>query len=264
MKARVFVGVMVVGWCLTPSGSIAGTRPGYVDYPDACTIALAPQPTDRTELVDERTGAQLRVTARQNGAVQVRMTSPDFEFRKVIQPDGDFTLQLAAGKDTLLVLLTGDRLRVTRNGRTAVLRHREADEPGLEQIQHVIAGSRAMRVFRALHARLGDDTLASVPGIIVDVTDVLVGVLQGDGGVLERRRARPSGRVQRAGFGGQNKCYEAWESEVNAAWSSFADCVDYMKWFPGGPEVCAIPWAINVEGSWFKYLACCGFPMRAE
>jgi len=264
MTTRLFVGVMVVGWCLTPSGSIAGTLPGYVEYPNTCAVAPAPQPTDRMELVDERTGAQLRVTARPNGAVQVRMTWPDFEFRKVIQPNGDFTLRLAAGQDTLLVLLTGESLRVTRNGRTAALRHREADEAGLEHVQQVIAGSRAMRVFRALHARFGDDTLASVPGIIVDVTDVQVGVLQGDGGVLERRRARLSGRVQRAGLGGRNKCYEEWESEVNAAWSDFAECVDDMKWYPGGPDVCAFVWTVRVEGAWFKYLACCSFPMKIE
>ena len=121
-----------------------------------------------------------------------------------------------------------------------------------------------MRAFRALHARLAEDTLASVPGIIVDVTDVQVGVLQGDGGVLERRRVRPSGRVQRAGLGGQNHCYGEWEFEVNAAWVVLAECVDDTKWFPGGPEVCAIVWTIRVEGAWFKFLACCSFPMRIE
>jgi hypothetical protein len=265
MKVRSFVGVMVVGWCLTPSGSIAGTVPDYMKYPETCAVrtAVAP-PAERTELIDERTGAQLRVTARPNGAVQVGMTWTDFDFRKIIQPNGDFTLRLAGGPDTVLVILTGDRLRVTRNGRTAVFRHGEADEPGFEQVQRVIAGSRAMRMFRTLRARLGDDTLASVPGIIVDVTDVQVGVLQGDGGVLERRRPRASGRVQRVASGGQNKCYEEWEFEVNVAWRVFEQCVDEYKWYPGGPDACGFVWTVRVEGAWFKYLACCSFPLKIE
>jgi hypothetical protein len=264
MKARFFVGVMVVGWCLTPSGSIAGTIPDYMRYPATCAAAPVPQPAERTELVDEFTGAQLRVTARPNGALQVRMTGPEFEFRKVIQANGDFTLQLVAGADSVLVLRTGGRLRVTRNGRTAVFNHEHADEPGLEQVQQVIAGSRALRMFRALHAKLGEETLASVPGIVVDVTDVQVGVLQGDGGVIERRRARNRARIVRAALGGRNKCWDEWETEVNAAWSALADCVNETKWIPGGPDMCAFVWSVRVEGAWFTYLACSSFPMKVE
>lgn len=264
MKTRFLVGVLAMGWCLTPSGSIAGTRPGYFEPRTICALATVSQPAERTELVDERTGAQLRLTARANGAVQVRMTWPDFDFRKVMQPNGDFTLLLAGSHDVLTLIRTGDRLRVTRNGKTAVLKHTQVDEAGLEHVQQVLAGSRAMRMFRALHGRLSQDTLASVPGIIVDVTDVQVGVLQGDGGVLERRRAKTRGRMAQAGLGGRNQCYDDWESDVMTAWVELEDCVNDTKWVPGGPEVCAFVWTVQVEGAWFKYLSCCSFPLKIE
>ena len=264
MKTRYLVGVLAVGWCLTPSGSIAGTRPGYDEPRTVRTVALVPQPAERTELVDERTGAFLRVTARANGAVQVRMTWPDFDFRKVMQGNGDFTLLLAGSQDVLTLVRTGDRLRVTRNGKTAVLKHTQVDEAGLEHAQQVLAGSRAMRMFRALHGRLSEDTLASVPGIIVDVTDVQIGVLQGDGGVLERRRAKPKGRIVQAGLGGRNQCYDEWERDVMVSWVDLEDCVKATRWIPGGPDVCAFVWTVQIEGAWFKYLSCCSFPMKIE
>ena len=49
---------------------------------------------------------------------------------------------------------------------------------------------------------------------------------------------------------------------MNVAWVEFADCVDDTKWYPGGPEVCAFVWSIKVEGAWFRFLACCSFPMK--
>jgi hypothetical protein len=41
-------------------------------------------------------------------------------------------------------------------------------------------------------------------------------------------------------------------------------CVKDAKWFPGGPEVCAFLWTVQVEGAWFKYLSCCSFPLKIE
>lgn len=264
MKTRFLVGVLIVGWCLTPSGAIAGTRPGYVEPRITCAVAPAPPTSERTEVVDQRTGAQLRVTAKPNGAVQVHVAWTDFDFRKILQPNGDFSLRLSGSQDVVLLIRTGDRLRVTRNGRTAVFRHGEADEAGFEHVQQVLAGSRATRIFRALHSRLDELTLASVPGIIVDVTDVQIGVLQGDGGVLERRRPKARGRVTLAGLGGREQCYDEWEREVNIAWVELADCVNDSKWFPGGPDLCAFLWTIKIEGCWFKYLNCVAFPMKIE
>jgi len=257
-------GVIAVGWLLTPSGAIANPPPGYFTSPNVCPAPVRPQQAGRGDVTDERTGTHLRLSALPKGAVEVRLTAPEFEFRKSIQPNGDFTLKLAAAQDVAVLIRTGDRLRVTRNGQTAVVRHAEADEAGLEQAQHVLAGSRAMRTFRALHARLSDATLTSAPGIIVDVTDVQAGVLQGDDGVLERRRARRNGRVVRASLGGGEPCFDQYEQEVVEAWDVYSDCIWENTWYPGGPSVCAFVWTIKVEGSWFKYLRCVAFPWKAE
>ena len=260
MNGRFLLGAVVVGWLLAPSGAVASAPPGHSAYPAVCAVQAVQQPAERAAVVDERTGAELRLTARPNGALQVRVTWPDFEFRKVIQPNGDFTLRLAGSQDLAVVVRVGDWLRVTRNGKTAVLSTTQTDEPGLERAQQVVAGSRAMRMFRTLHSRLSEDTLTSAPGMMVDITDVQIGVLQGDSGVLERRRGKPQGRLTRAALGGRERCWDEYESNVTHAWGEFGGCVHDMQWIPGGPEMCAIVWTIQVEGAWFGYLSCCGFP----
>ena len=265
MRVRFMMLVLLAAWVLAPSGAAAWNLPPHPPLA-ACAVGdePAPRPAERTEVVDDSTGAQLRVTAKPNGAYQVRMTLHDFDFRKDVQPNGDFSLLLSGGQDVVVIVRAGARLRVTRNGRVATVQVGDSDESGLEQAQHVLAGSRAVRQFRNLQGRLGEDTLASIPGLLVDVTDVQIGVLQGDGGVLERRRRPSGGRIVQARFTPQNKCYQEWEFEVNAAWDVLQQCVYDHRWIPMGPDACAIVWTVRVEGAWFKYLACCSFPMKIE
>jgi hypothetical protein len=264
MHARVVMVTGIMVWILTASGAIANPPAGMSSYPALCAPVAQAQRWERTEVVDESTGAEVRLTARQNGALQVLMSWPDFEFQKVVQPNGDYHLRLRGRQDLVLLIRTGDRLRVTRSGQTATLSLVQPDANGLDTVQQVLAGSRAVRLFRALYARLSDDTLGSVPGMALDSAEALVDVLQGNPSVGGRRRAQPRGRVAQVSFGGRNVCYDEYETEVNKSWGELAECVDDVKWFPGGPEVCALVWAIKVESAWFQFVKCSAFPLKNQ
>jgi hypothetical protein len=129
-------------------------------------------------------------------------------------------------------------------------------------VQQVLAGSRAMRAFRSLRRRLTPDSLASAPGVSIDLLDGLLGVIHGDPSVYDRRDPAASGRFSRVSFRLGGSCYGEYESEVVAAWDDFAQCVDDVKWFPGLQELCAMTWLLRVESSWFRFIACSSIPLK--
>jgi hypothetical protein len=261
--ARRMTGLCLMGWILTASGAIAG--------PPDLVRALAPrcaqsqqQRMDRVEVADPETGADLRLTSRGNGAVQASLRWQDLELRKVSQPNGDFNVRLAGRHDLVILVRTGDRLRVSRNGQSAVFLLNQVDEDGLDQVQQVLAGSRAMRQFRLLRGRLAEDSLASAPGVSIDLVDAMLGILQGDQSVLDRRRTGDSARLSWASFRAGPTCYGEWEAEVVAAWEDFARCIDDVKWYPGMQELCGISWLLRVESAWFRFIACSSFPLKTD
>ena len=256
------IGACVMGWILTASGAIAGTPAVVATYAPRCEQSPQ-QRLERSELVDAATGAELRLTRRSNGALQTSLTWSDLDVRKVVQSNGDFSLRLAGRHDILVMERTGERLRVMRNGQTAVLLLNQSDEDGLDQVQQVLAGSRAMRAFRSLRSRLTAESLASAPGVSIDLVDVILGILHGDPGVYDRRDPRTAGRFSRASLAGDASCFPEYESDVTAAWDDFAQCCDDVKWFPGLQELCAITWLLKVESSWFRFIACSSIPLRA-
>jgi hypothetical protein len=251
-----------MGWILTASGAIAGTPSVVAAFAPRCE--QSPQERlERSEVIDVATGAELRLTRRSNGALQTSLTWSDLDVRKVVQPNGDFSLRLAGRHDLLVMTRTEERLRVTRNGQTAVLLLNQSDEDGLDQVQQVLAGSRAMRAFRSLRRRLTSDSLASAPGVSMDLVDAILGVIHGDPGVYDRRDPAASGRFSHVSFRPNASCFTEYESEVIASWDDFARCVDEVKWFPGLQELCAMTWLLEVESSWFRFIACSSIPLKA-
>lgn len=255
-------GLCVVGWVLTASGSLAGPREllerAPVGYPQAEQRHI-----ERAEVVDAATGAELRLSARPGGAVQVSLVWPDLDVSKVVQPGGDFHVRIAGRQDLLVLIRTGNRLRVTRGDKTAVVQLDRVDEDGLDAVQQILAGSHAMRAFRAVHRRLNQDSRESAPGISLDHVDVLLGILQGEPGVVDRRAPKPSGAlISRAACRVERTCWSEYEVEVVNAWGDFAQCVDDVSYLPGMQEVCAFGWLLRTESAWFHFLGCSSFPMR--
>jgi len=251
-----------MGWILTASGAIAGMPAVAATYAPRCEQSPQ-QRLERSELVDAATGAELRLTRRGNGALQTSLTWSDLEVRKVVQPSGDFSVRLAGRHDLLVMMRTEGRLRVTRNGQTAVLLLNQSDEDGLDQVQQVLAGSRATRAFRSLRSRLTADSLASAPGVSIDLVDAMLGILHGDPGVYDRRDPRAADRFSRVSLALNLSCFAEYESDVTAAWGDFAQCVDDVKWFPGLQELCAMTWLLKVESSWFHFIGCSSIPLKA-
>ncbi len=252
-----------MGWVVTASGAIAG-RPDVARVMAPRCEQAPPQRMERPDVVDAATGARLRLTRKGNGAIQASLAWQELDVRKVIQPDGDYVVRIAGRQDLVVLVRTGSRLRVSRNGASAVVALDQPDEDGLDAAQQVLAGSRAMRVFRYLRGRLDSDSLASAPGVAIDLIDALLGILQGDSSVLGRREPSGAGRLSRASFRAGATCYAEYEAEVVAAWGDFGQCIDDVRWFPGMQEACAFVWVLRIESAWFRFIACSSFPLKAD
>ena len=258
-------GLCVMGWVLTESGSVAGPLE-YVERAPTAMVQTEQRRLDRAEVVDAGSGAALRLTTRPGDALQASLTWTDLDVTKTVKRNGDFHARLAGRQDVLVLIRTGNRLRVTRGGQTAVLLLDRADEEGLDVAQMVLAGSHAARAFRGLHRSLSEESRESAPGVALDNLDVLLAVLQGEAGAASHR-ARPrrdgGGRVCRAGYSAVATCYAEYEGEVISAWDDFSQCVEDVRWYPGLQEVCAFTWLLRVESAWFRFIGCSSIPLKA-
>lgn len=253
-----------MGWVLTASGSLAGPLEDIERVPTGI-VQTDQRRIERAEVVDAGSGAALRLTARPGGALQASLTWTDLDVSKTVQRNGDFHARLAGRQDVLVLIRTGNRLRVTRDGQTAVLLLDRGDEEGLDAAQMVLAGSHAARAFRGLHRSLGEECRESAPGVALDNLDILLAILQGEGGAAGHRapaRRDAGGRVCRAGYNAGPTCYSEYEGEVISAWDDFTQCVDDVKWYPGLQEVCAFTWLLRVESAWFRFIGCSSIPLK--
>ena len=253
-----------MSWVLTASGSLAG--PAYfVDRLPPASPQAEQRRLERAELVDDGTGAALRLAARAGGALHASLRWTELDLSKIAQPNGDFHVRIAWRQDVLVLVRTGKRLRVARDGRTAMVLLDAGDEDGLDLAQQVLAGSRASRMYRGLYQRLSQESRESAPGVALDHVDALLGILQGDIGAVDRRapsRRPAEGRVCRVGYGAGATCYSEYEGEVISAWDDFSQCVEDVKWYPGLQEVCAFTWLLRVESAWFRFIGCSSIPLK--
>jgi hypothetical protein len=255
-----------MGWVLTASGSLASPH-GILAAPPVDLVQPDQRRIERLEIVDASSGAELRLRGRKAGGLQATLVWMDLDVVKVVQANGDFHARLAARQDVLVLVRTGPRLRVTRNGQTSVVSVDRADEEGLDLVQAVLAGSHAARAFRAVHRQLADEARASAPGVALDHLDALLAILQGEPAALDRRApdARNSAwRVSRIVRRTEPTCYSVYETEVISAWDDYSQCIYDVRWYPGMQEVCAFTWLLRVESAWFRFIGCSSFPLKVE
>jgi hypothetical protein len=255
-----------MGWVLTASGSLASPHEGVGALPVEL-MQPAQRRIERLEVVDAASGADLRLRGRKGGGLQATLAWMDLDVAKVVQANGDFHARLADRQDVLVIVRTGTRLRVARNGQTAVLHLDRADEDGLDLVQAVLAGSHAARAFRGVHRQLAEDARASAPGVALDRLDALLALLQGEPGALDRRAPDgrdPVWRASRVACRLEPTCYSAYETEVTAAWDDYSQCIYDVRWYPGLQEVCAFTWLLRVESAWFRFIACSSFPLKVD
>jgi hypothetical protein len=221
---------------------------------------------ERAEVVDAGSGAVLKLVARAGGALQASLALLELDVSKTVHANGDFHARIAAQQDLVVLVRTGNRLRVTRGGHSAVLALDRADEDGLDLVQTVMAGSRAVRAFRRAHRQLDQDSRESAPGVTLDNLDMLLGLLQGEPGVVDRRapaRREEGWRLSRVACGAAPTCYSEYEAEVIQAWDDFSQCCDDVKWYPLLQEACAFTWLLRVESAWFRFIGCSSIPLKA-
>jgi hypothetical protein len=102
--------------------------------------------------------------------------------------------------------------------------------------------------------------------VFVDNLDILLGLLQGDLGVVDRRApARRDGRwrLSRVACAAGPTCYSEYEEEVIVAWDDFSQCCDDVRWYPLLQEACAFTWLLRVESAWFHFIGCSSIPLKA-
>jgi hypothetical protein len=258
-------GWCLMGWVLTASGSLAGP-PETVERFRADKPQAAERRLERPEVIDEGTGAELRLTAPAGGALRASLTWTDLDVSKIVQANGDFHARIAWRQDVLVLVRAGSRLRVTRGGQTAVLLLDRGDEDGLDLAQQVLAGSHAARAFRGVHRRLSQESRDSAAGVSLDTLDALLGILQGESAAVDRRAPpRPEGgwRLARVASRVAPTCYSEYEEEVIRAWDDYVQCIDDVRWFPGLQEVCAFTWLLRAESAWFRFIGCSSIPLKA-
>jgi hypothetical protein len=207
----------------------------------------------------------MRLTRLRSGVLQVDIEGRNLEARKTVHANGDFELELRTNDDWFALERRGDRLSVSRRGRTVGVAAESLAEADLDQLQDLLAGSTALRRFRAMRNTLAPGTRATGLGSAVDIIDMMIGVLKGEAPMpIEAvAPAAMSAGGADADVAGPS-CYETWLVEAVEAWNDYVACVYSFRWYNPLREVCAFAWVIRVESAWFRLIGCSSFPIKVE
>jgi hypothetical protein len=259
--------VIVVSSLAAGLGTNATTAPPPVPLARCSPPAAQPGPGAQTAVkaavtpigqVRHFDKANLTVSAgvASDGSVEIEATSPTLGFRKRVQPNGRYTVDLQTGRDKVTLGVTETSISVTRGKRTVTL-GADAPQSHFDELRKLLADSRAIDHLRSAGAELeasDEDSAASTPIVLVDA---LVGSLTGDVGAARRagktlsRRARS----QLRSVGRPNTCYYQWEQTILWAYMELEECFYSGAFFP---MWCNLRWTMQAESAWFHFLACSG------
>lgn len=193
-----------------------------------------------------------------DGAIQIEARTGDLGFRKKLQSDGRYTLDLEVPGDRISIGVTENGVTVERSGTTIAVSP-EMSQSQLADVRRMFADSRAIDLLRAAGADIEaseEDSAAVVPLVLADS---LVGTLTGDVGAA-RRAARLLSRRARAQFRPvqtrPNTCYQQWQNAVLWAYMDWEECVFLWDWWFGW---CSLRWSMEVDSAWFQFITCSGF-----
>jgi hypothetical protein len=192
-----------------------------------------------------------------DGAIQVEAAGGDLSFRKRVQADGRYTMEIEAPRDKVSIGVTENAITVTR-GRKTITITPEASQRQADDLRRMLADSRAIDLLRNAGAELeasGDDSAASTPVVLADA---LVGTLTGDVGASRRaaRRLSEKARAQLRPVGRPNTCYYQWEQTILFAYMELEECVIVSGIWP---VWCHVRWTMQAESAWFSLISCSGF-----
>jgi len=264
--ARV-VGVLMMAWAAMPAfASAAGPQ-----APKAPATAGGPGRAGApvyAEIVDQETGGRMRATRLATGAIQFDVTGRDVRVRKTLDAQGSFEVVFTSGRDTLTLTHRSGVLRLVRAGCAVELDIASPVPDDLRAAHELLAGSDAVRQFRALRSMMAARTLRSSVGGGVAVIDALLSVIKGEAPVVQREPAGSGPVAPLVAFDGEffdgPTCYEAWQGEVVAAWKDYTGCVLSFPWYDPMRELCAFAWILRVESAWFQFLGCSSVPFKRD
>lgn len=210
---------------------------------------------------NDRADVTFEVRPAASGAIDLIARRGDLEVTKRVQPNGEFTLEIAAGKDRVAIGASGRGSSVSR-GKTRVSLPRAGETEVVSTgARRLLAESNAVVKFRALTAALLADEDRSPAATAMIVADAAIGVLSGDVGAPGRaaqylgRKGRGPGR--RAALAVD--CFALMETRFVEAWNDYANCWASTIANPIYQNLCAWRWTLQVESYWFSFISCSGF-----
>jgi hypothetical protein len=246
--ATVLVPPVPLARCSTPN---AQPRPGAQPAVDGAVRPIGQ--------VRRFNNANLAVSAgiASDGSIQIEAAGGDLGFRKRVQSDGRYTVELQAPGDKVTLGVAETSITVTRGRKTVALRA-DASQSEFDDLRKMLADSRAIDLLRSAGATFEaseEESAAATPIVLVDA---LVGTLTGDVGA-SRRAARTLSKRARAQLrpaGRPNTCYYQWEQSIIWAYMELEEC-----YFSGAfyPMWCNLRWTLQAESAWFGFIACSGF-----
>jgi len=217
---------------------------------------IPPRPIGQVRHFD-RANITVSAGAAADGAIEVEATGGDLTFRKRVQADGRYTMEIEAPRDKVSIGVSENAITVTRGGKTITVTP-QASQRQADGLRRLLADSRAVDLLRNAGAEFeasGDDSAASTPVVLADA---LVGTLTGDVGASRRagRRLSAKSRAELRPVGRPVTCYYQWEQSILWAYMDYEECF-YGRYFP--LLWCALRWNMQAESAWFHLLACSGF-----
>jgi len=264
------VSLCLIGFLWSVSGATAAPVASSGQNPVARDASRQGRPVSRaaSELTDEATGTAMRLTRLRSGALQIDLESGNLEVRKTLHANGDFELVLRAEGDLFTAIRRGEHVRVGRHDRSVGFGARSIGDAELDQLQEVMAGSAAIRRFRALKSMLSPSSRHTVLGSAFETIDLIVGVLRGESPTLVADSTAPATAAMAFMDNGDDAegptCYASWKDEVVSAWGDLKACQNSFAWYNPTRELCGFEWVLRVESAWFKFLGCSAVPIKME
>jgi hypothetical protein len=265
------VGVGVCGLILGTAVGADASEPGVagktgrVSAPTRSSLAVEAGLGGQAQ-VDHRGAGTFSVGFTPDGAGLVVGSAGELEYRKQVFQDGRFAIWLKARKEIVRIEGNPGVVRVVRGNRSAAIDLAAGGEDDFDKVRTLLAGSKAVRLFRLLAATFDPSTEETPAATAMLVSDALIGWLDGDVGAagrLGRRMAERHGKLmRRIGLQDDVSCYREWESEVVYAWDDYEACQDAFEWWNPLREGCSLRWIMWVESAWFSFLTCSAIPMR--
>ncbi len=219
---------------------------------------------------DARTKATFYFTLARDGGIRLTLQAGEIEAEKTVYPDGRFRLQVKAGEDRVAMAAAPGEVQVERRGRQARINLDTATDDDWLQVRVLLAGSKAVRLFRLLASNLDLATLEGPAGPSILLSDAVVGFLDGDVGAIARlagqMRAAHGARIRTVSVRGEDylKCFRDYEAAVNQAQLEFNACSIRYPYFDPRQYGCLLVWTLQVESAWFQFLACSAIPMKMD